>query len=105
MRTGQSLTELIGRLLGSLQGALAVERPGLVLAQGDTSSVLAVAMACVRGKIPFGHVEAGLRTGKLDAPFPEEANRVVTSHLVLQRHVGQLSKSQVIIFKELKSFL
>ena len=80
MRPGQSLTELIGRLLGSLQGALAVERPGLVLAQGDTSSVLAVATACFRGKIPFGHVEAGLRTGRLDAPFPEEANRVVTSH-------------------------
>jgi UDP-N-acetylglucosamine 2-epimerase (non-hydrolysing) len=51
-----------------------------VLAQGDTTSVLATALASSRLKIPFGHVEAGLRTGRIFAPFPEEANRVVTSH-------------------------
>jgi UDP-N-acetylglucosamine 2-epimerase (non-hydrolysing) len=57
------------------------ERPDIVLAQGDTTSVLATAMACLRHKLPFGHVEAGLRTHQLDSPFPEEANRVVASHL------------------------
>jgi UDP-N-acetylglucosamine 2-epimerase (non-hydrolysing) len=53
----------------------------MILAQGDTTSVLATAMASFRLGIPFGHVEAGLRTGQLFAPFPEEANRVIVSHL------------------------
>ncbi len=57
------------------------ERPDMVLAQGDTTTVVATALACSQGGIPLGHVEAGLRTGQLFAPFPEEANRVVTSHL------------------------
>lgn len=69
------------RLTESLSGALAAIRPDLVLAQGDTTSVVATAMACTLADIPFGHVEAGLRSGNLKAPFPEEANRVVASHL------------------------
>lgn len=81
MRTGQTLSELTERLIGSLRGTLAAIRPGMVLAQGDTASVLAAAMVCFAQKIPFGHVEAGLRSGNLEDPFPEEANRVVVSHL------------------------
>ena len=60
---------------------LAVERPAMVLAQGDTSSVLAAAIASFSSRVPFAHVEAGLRSHSLDAPYPEEANRVITSHL------------------------
>jgi UDP-N-acetylglucosamine 2-epimerase (non-hydrolysing) len=81
MRPGQPLAELTERLVGSLGGTLAVLRPDLVLAQGDTASVLAAALASVAQRIPFGHVEAGLRTGNLRDPFPEEANRVIVSHL------------------------
>ena len=81
MRAGQPLAELTERLVGSLKGAMAAIRPDLVLAQGDTASVLAAALVSFAQKIPFGHVEAGLRTGNLEAPFPEEANRIIVSHL------------------------
>jgi UDP-N-acetylglucosamine 2-epimerase (non-hydrolysing) len=72
---------LAAHLATELTGVLEHERPDMVLAQGDTSSALAAALASSRLEIPFAHVEAGLRSGDLLAPFPEEANRVVTSHL------------------------
>jgi UDP-N-acetylglucosamine 2-epimerase (non-hydrolysing) len=81
MRPGQSPADLVRRLVGAIRGALAVEHPAMVLAQGDTSSVLAAALASFLERVPFGHVEAGLRSHRLDAPYPEEANRVITSHL------------------------
>ena len=81
MQPGQSLTGLTGRLLLRLEEVLAAERPDAILAQGDTTTVLAMALAAFYARIPFGHVEAGLRTGDLSNPFPEEMNRVVASHL------------------------
>jgi UDP-N-acetylglucosamine 2-epimerase (non-hydrolysing) len=81
MRPGQSLTGLTARLLGALSEALAREAPDLVLAQGDTTTVLASALASYYLKVPFGHVEAGLRTGRRYAPFPEEGNRLVAGQL------------------------
>jgi UDP-N-acetylglucosamine 2-epimerase (non-hydrolysing) len=80
-RPEQSLATRARRLTGSLQGVLATERPDLVLAQGDTTSVLATAWASFFHEVPFGHVEAGLRSGDPLSPFPEEANRVTVSHL------------------------
>jgi UDP-N-acetylglucosamine 2-epimerase (non-hydrolysing) len=81
MRPGQTLVELTSRLLIAVHDAIARERPDMVLAQGDTTTVLATALASFYHKVPFGHVEAGLRTGRLFAPFPEEANRVLSGHL------------------------
>lgn len=81
MRLNLPLDRLAGHLLGDIAKALGQERPAMVLAQGDTTTVVATALACQRRDVPFGHVEAGLRTGRLFAPFPEEANRVVASHL------------------------
>jgi len=81
MQHGQTLPQLTARLITSLDDALAREEPDAVLAQGDTTSVLMTAMAAFYRRIPFGHVEAGLRTGKLETPFPEEMNRVLTSPL------------------------
>ena len=81
MRPNQSLADLSARLLGALDGALEVEKPWAVLAQGDTTTVLATALACFYRRLPFGHVEAGLRTGDLDSPFPEEMNRSVAGRL------------------------
>jgi UDP-N-acetylglucosamine 2-epimerase (non-hydrolysing) len=81
MRSNQSLPALTSRLLLGLDEALAAEPPDLVLAQGDTTSVLAAALASFYRRIPFGHVEAGLRTHQLDAPFPEEGNRVLAGRL------------------------
>jgi UDP-N-acetylglucosamine 2-epimerase (non-hydrolysing) len=81
MRSSQTLVDLTARMLVDLDEALAAEAPDLVLAQGDTTTVLATALASFYRRIPFGHVEAGLRTHRLDAPFPEEANRVLAGHL------------------------
>jgi UDP-N-acetylglucosamine 2-epimerase (non-hydrolysing) len=81
MRPDQSLVELTARLLVAVHEAIARERPEMVLAQGDTTTVLATALASFYQKVPFGHVEAGLRTGRRFSPFPEEANRVLAGHL------------------------
>lgn len=81
MRPNQALNVLLGRLLEGLDAALVAEKPAAVLAQGDTTSVLAAALASFHRGIPFGHVEAGLRTGSLSNPFPEEANRVLATRL------------------------
>jgi UDP-N-acetylglucosamine 2-epimerase (non-hydrolysing) len=81
MRPGQSLAELTARLLQGLDPLLAAAPPACVLAQGDTTTVLASAMTCFYRNIPFGHVEAGLRTHQLNQPFPEEFNRVVGARI------------------------
>jgi UDP-N-acetylglucosamine 2-epimerase (non-hydrolysing) len=81
MRPDQSLTDLTASLLTSLGGILDERTPDLVLAQGDTTTVMAAALASFYRHIPFGHVEAGLRTGKMCSPFPEEANRLITTRL------------------------
>jgi len=81
MRPNQSLATLTSRLLLELDGVLQMEKPDVVLAQGDTTTVMCAALACFYLRIPFGHVEAGLRTGDLCNPFPEEANRVIASKL------------------------
>ena len=81
MTPNQSLSETSARSLIALSEVIARERPGLVLAQGDTTTVVAAAMAAYHHQVPFGHVEAGLRTGHPYRPFPEEKYRVVASHL------------------------
>ena len=81
MKPGQSLAELTGRALVALSECLAVERPDLVLAVGDTTTVLATALACHYERIAFGHMEAGLRTGEPYRPFPEEKNRELAARL------------------------
>jgi UDP-N-acetylglucosamine 2-epimerase (non-hydrolysing) len=81
MRLKLPLDRLTSHLVKKLSATLAAERPDMVLAQGDTTTVVATAFASFHQNLPFGHVEAGLRTQRLFAPFPEEANRVVTSHL------------------------
>lgn len=75
MVPGQSLNSLLARLLAQLDGVLAAEAPDLVLVQGDTATATAAAMAAWNRRIPVGHIEAGLRSGLRDSPFPEEMNR------------------------------
>jgi UDP-N-acetylglucosamine 2-epimerase (non-hydrolysing) len=81
MRPNQALNTLAARLLLDFDEVLQAERPDAVLAQGDTTTVMTAALACFHLRIPFGHVEAGLRTGDLGNPFPEELNRVVAGRL------------------------
>lgn len=81
MRPNQALATLTARLLLDLDDVLLSEKPDAVLAQGDTTTVMTVALACFYHKIPFGHVEAGLRTWDMQNPFPEEMNRVIVGRL------------------------
>jgi UDP-N-acetylglucosamine 2-epimerase (non-hydrolysing) len=75
MKPGQSLVELTSRLLLALDAHYAATHPDLVLVHGDTTSAMVGAMAAFYRQIEVGHVEAGLRTGNLLSPFPEEYNR------------------------------
>jgi len=81
MRPHQALTTLTARLLLELDDVLLAEKPDIALVQGDTTTVMAVALACFYHGVPTGHVEAGLRTWDMQNPFPEEANRVITGNL------------------------
>jgi UDP-N-acetylglucosamine 2-epimerase (non-hydrolysing) len=75
MRSGQTLAKLTAGVLRKVPGILEEVRPDLVLVQGDTTTAMAVALASFYRGIPVGHVEAGLRTGDVRNPFPEELNR------------------------------
>jgi UDP-N-acetylglucosamine 2-epimerase (non-hydrolysing) len=82
MRPNQSLAGLTARLMDAIDAWLEKARPDLALVQGDTTTVLVAALACFYRQIPIGHVEAGLRTGNMRSPFPEEANRKLATSLV-----------------------
>ncbi len=81
MRPRQTLSALTARILTALDPVLETERPDLVVVQGDTTTTLAAALAAFYREIPVAHIEAGLRTGDMTQPFPEEMNRVLTSRL------------------------
>src|SRR5438094_3682530 len=81
MLPGQTLFQSTSRILAALEPVLAAERPDMVLVQGDTTTTLCGALAAFYARIPVGHVEAGLRTGDMAQPFPEEMNRVLTGRL------------------------
>ena len=99
MKPNQSLGELTSRLIDRLDKYLAVEKPDVVLVQGDTTTVLAGALAAFYHKIDIGHVEAGLRTGDLYSPWPEEANRVMTTRLA-KWHFAPTEASRDNLLKE-----
>lgn len=81
MSPDQTLPTLFARILGGMTEAIARMRPDLVLVHGDTSTTLACALAAFYAQVPVGHVEAGLRTGNMRSPWPEEANRRLTAPL------------------------
>ncbi|MGN2254330.1 non-hydrolyzing UDP-N-acetylglucosamine 2-epimerase [Frateuria sp. GZRe12] len=81
MRPGQALPELTARLITGLDEKFGELDPHVILAQGDTTTVMAAAMVAFYRRVPFGHVEAGLRTHDLGNPFPEEMNRLLAGHL------------------------
>ncbi|HEX3101190.1 MAG TPA: UDP-N-acetylglucosamine 2-epimerase, partial [Pyrinomonadaceae bacterium] len=74
MRNNQSPTDVCSRVMAKLDKILAKVKPDLILVQGDTTTTLAGAMAGFYRRVPVGHVEAGLRSGNLMSPFPEEMN-------------------------------
>jgi UDP-N-acetylglucosamine 2-epimerase (non-hydrolysing) len=81
MLPNQSLAGLTARGIEAVDQYLANDKPDLILVQGDTTTTLFAALAAFYRRIPVGHIEAGLRTWNLEAPWPEEANRVLASRL------------------------
>lgn len=81
MESGQTLASITSKILLGMPAVFAEAKPDLVLVHGDTSTTFATALAAFYARIPVGHVEAGLRTGNMDAPWPEEANRRLTAPL------------------------
>lgn len=81
MVPGATLAELSARAMASVARVVAEEKPDLVVVQGDTSTAFSSSLAAFYEKVPVVHLEAGLRTGSIGSPFPEEANRVLISRL------------------------
>jgi len=99
MRPQQSLNDIFGRVLSSLDPILAEFRPDYVLVQGDTASSTAAALAAFFRGVAVGHIEAGLRTGNLRSPWPEEANRRLTA-IVTTRHYAPTLRARDALIKE-----
>lgn len=75
MKHGQTITDIAGEVLNRVYRILQQEKPHMILVHGDTSTAFYAAQAAFYLHIPIGHVEAGLRSGSIDSPFPEEFNR------------------------------
>jgi len=99
MRPNQDLAALTGHLIPGISGVLKAAKPAAVLAQGDTSTVFCAALAAYYEGIPFGHVEAGLRSGNLRSPFPEEGNRRLASVLA-QWHFAPTERAKATLLHE-----
>ena len=83
MKAGQTLYDVTSRVLCEFGKVLQAERPDLVLVHGDTTTSMASALAAFYEQIPVGHVEAGLRTGNIYSPWPEEMNRAITGRIAV----------------------
>jgi len=81
MSHGQSLSGVFARVLDGMDAVLGSERPDAVIVQGDTTTSTAAALAAFYHGMPVVHLEAGLRSGDLSSPFPEEANRRLTTQI------------------------
>jgi UDP-N-acetylglucosamine 2-epimerase (non-hydrolysing) len=103
MRPGQSLGRLTACALKALDLYLETKQPDLVLVQGDTTTVLCAALSAFYRRVPLGHVEAGLRTGNLQAPWPEEMNRVVASRLATLHFAPTKSARQNLLNESIPS--
>ena len=99
MKTGQDLYDITSGVLLGLKSVLLQWRPDAVLVHGDTSTTFAASLAAFYQRIPVGHVEAGLRTGNLYSPWPEEANRKLTTALA-QWHFAPTATSRANLLKE-----
>ena len=99
MLPDQSLTTLTAHLLLKVDSILKKEKPDIVLVQGDTTTVMTLTLACFYNHIPLGHVEAGLRTGNIQNPFPEEFNRVIAGRLA-QWHFAPTEISRQNLIRE-----
>ncbi|MDC7871762.1 UDP-N-acetylglucosamine 2-epimerase [Pantoea ananatis] len=101
MRPEQGLTEITCRILQGMHTVLLDFKPDIVLVHGDTTTTLAASLAAFYQQIPVGHVEAGLRTGDLASPWPEEGNRKLTGHLARLHFTPTLRSRQNLLDENL----
>lgn len=99
MSAGQTLYDITARILVGMKSVLEDFKPDTVLVHGDTTTTFAVALAAYYQQIAVGHVEAGLRTGNIYSPWPEEANRKLTAALT-QHHFAPTSSSRQNLLSE-----
>ena len=100
MEGAQTLTGLTSRVLTAVGDVLDQVEPDVILVQGDTTTAMGAAMAAFYRQIPVGHVEAGLRSGDLYAPFPEEMNRIVAD-VISHYHFAPTQRTARILRREL----
>lgn len=93
MKPGQSLNELVARAIAGLDEIISKEKPDVIISQGDTSTAMAAALAGFHQGVKIVHLEAGLRTGNIFSPFPEEANRKIIGQ-VSSLHLAPTSESR-----------
>lgn len=99
MAAGQSLNGIVARVISGVDTILEEEKPDAVIVQGDTSTVMGAAVASFNRQIPVLHLEAGLRSGDINSPFPEEANRKLTSQIAAL-HLAPTSTSKLNLTRE-----
>ncbi|GAB2885746.1 non-hydrolyzing UDP-N-acetylglucosamine 2-epimerase [Microbulbifer echini] len=99
MKPGQDLTDVTAGILQGMRNVLAEAKPDIVLVHGDTATTFATTLAAYYQQIPVGHVEAGLRTGNLYSPWPEEANRKLTGALA-EKHFAPTENSKKNLLNE-----
>ncbi|MCM1264013.1 MAG: UDP-N-acetylglucosamine 2-epimerase (non-hydrolyzing) [Butyrivibrio sp.] len=99
MRKNQTLTTITADVLEKLESVLAEEKPDIVLVHGDTTTSFAAALAAFYKQIPVGHVEAGLRTGNIYSPYPEEMNRLITGRIATY-HFAPTERNRNNLIKE-----
>lgn len=97
MRRNQSLNDIVSRAVAGLDEVFTEEKPDAVIAQGDTTTAMAAAVAAFNREVPVIHLEAGLRTGNIHSPFPEEANRRIIGQ-VAELHLAptMISKQNLV---------
>ena len=99
MSVGQTLNEIVAKVIAGVDRVLVDEAPDAVIVQGDTSTVMGAAVAAFNRQVPVVHLEAGLRSGNINSPFPEEANRKLTS-LITALHLSPTSTSKGNLLRE-----
>ncbi len=98
-KPGQTLTDITNKALKGLEDVIKKERPDVLLVQGDTTTVFAGALAGFYQRVKIGHVEAGLRSGNIYSPYPEEANRKMTG-IITNYHFAPTRRNKDNLLKE-----
>ncbi|AXK46201.1 non-hydrolyzing UDP-N-acetylglucosamine 2-epimerase [Brachybacterium saurashtrense] len=99
MSNGQSLNGIVAKVISGVDEVLRAEEPDAVIVQGDTSTVMGAAVSAFNRQVPVLHLEAGLRSGDINSPFPEEANRKLTSQIAAL-HLAPTSTSKANLTRE-----